>query len=148
MRGISENALAHLPAKEQPCFGVLLGPLVSRGTCFFVYVAVDCAVAAIDSRKNTPAGHDDTACKITCLDDSTVFLCQGIVEGWGSHFHVSNSLFAELRAFLRKRKHKYVDGHRFGQALNWRLRTMGVAFDTLGFKPNLLRRGHRETAHL
>ena len=78
----------------------------------FVYVTADFAVAAIDSRKNTPAGHDDTACKITCLDDSTVFLCQGIVEGWGSHFHVSNSLFAELRAFLCKRKHKYVDGHR------------------------------------
>jgi hypothetical protein len=50
----------------------------------FVWRGDDFAVAAIDSRKNTKTGHEDLTCKITCLDDYTIFLCQGVVEGWGS----------------------------------------------------------------
>lgn len=74
------------------------------------------------------------------LDEETYMRSIGFTQGWG-HFHVPDTLFAELRAHLRKRKHKYVDGHRFGEGPNWRLRTIRVAFNALGFKANLLRHG-------
>jgi hypothetical protein len=61
-----------------------LNPLTGSGTCLFVRKGNNFAAAAIDSRKNTPKGPDDLACKITCLDDFTIFLCQGVVDGWGS----------------------------------------------------------------
>lgn len=64
----------------------------------------------------------------------------GFTQGWG-HFHVPDTLFAELRAYLRNRKHRYVDGHGFGEGPNWRLRTIRAAFDALGFKADLLRHG-------
>jgi len=64
----------------------------------------------------------------------------GYTQGWG-HFHVPHSLFLELRSYLRERKHHYVDGHRFGDGPNWRLRTIRAAFDALGFSPDLLRHG-------
>jgi hypothetical protein len=50
-------------------------------------------------------------------------------------------LFSELRDYLRKKKHHYVDGHRFGDGPNWRLRTIRAAFDVLGFSSDLLRHG-------
>jgi Domain of unknown function (DUF4338) len=74
------------------------------------------------------------------LDDQSYFVSIGYTQGWG-HFHIPDRLFAELRDYLRKRKHKYVDGHRFGQGPNWRLRTIRVAFDTLGFRVDLLKHG-------
>ena len=74
------------------------------------------------------------------LGNETYLRSIGFTQGWG-HFHVPDSLFAELRAYLRKRKHKYVDGHRFGQGPNWRLRTIRAAFDALEFKADLLRHG-------
>jgi hypothetical protein len=74
------------------------------------------------------------------LDKETYLRSIGYTQGWG-HFHIPDTLFAELRAYLRKRKHKYVDGHHFGQGPNWRLRTIRAAFDELGFKADLLRHG-------
>lgn len=74
------------------------------------------------------------------LDGEAYFRSIGFTQGWG-HFHVPDNLFSELRAYLRKRKHKYVDGHRFGQGPNWRLRTIRAAFDALEFKADLLRHG-------
>ena len=74
------------------------------------------------------------------LDNEAYMRSIGFTQGWG-HFHVPDTLFAELRAYLRKRKHKYVDGHRFGEGPNWRLRTICAAFDALGFKADLLRHG-------
>jgi hypothetical protein len=64
----------------------------------------------------------------------------GFTQGWG-HFHVPDTLFVELRAYLRNRKHRYVDGYAFGKGPNWRLRTIRAAFDALGFKGDLLRHG-------
>jgi hypothetical protein len=64
----------------------------------------------------------------------------GYTQGWG-HFHVPDSLFAELRSYLRKKKHKYVDGHKFGRGPNWRFRTIRAALNALGFKADLLRHG-------
>lgn len=74
------------------------------------------------------------------LGQETYMRSIGFTQGWG-HFHVPDTLFAELRDYLRKRKHKYVDGHRFGEGPNWRLRTIRAAFDALAFKADLLRHG-------
>ncbi len=74
------------------------------------------------------------------LGTETYMRSIGFTQGWG-HFHVPDTLFAELRAYLRKRRHKYVDGHRFGEGPNWRLRTIRAAFDAMGFKADLLRHG-------
>ncbi len=43
------------------------------------------------------------------LGGQSYFRSIGFTQGWG-HFHVPDPLFAELRDYLRKRKHKYVDG--------------------------------------
>ena len=68
----------------------------------------------------------------------------GYTGGWG-HFHIPDTLFYELRNYLREIGHPYVDLHRFGQGPNWRLRTTRAALSCLGFKTDLLRHGvHRE----
>lgn len=74
------------------------------------------------------------------LDGKEYFAPIGFTGGWG-HFHVPDSLFASLRDYLRDADHKYVDGHKFGQGPNWRLRTIRAAFDSLGFDADMLRHG-------
>lgn len=74
------------------------------------------------------------------LNEQKYFEPIGYTQGWG-HFHIPESLFIELRAYLRRKKHKYVDGHRFGEGPNWRLRTIRAALDELGFTADLLKHG-------
>jgi hypothetical protein len=74
------------------------------------------------------------------LDGRPYLKSIGYTQGWG-HFHVPDSLFGELRSYLRKKRHRYVDGHTFGKGPNWRLRTIRVGFEALGFRANLLRHG-------
>ena len=74
------------------------------------------------------------------LDGRLYFKSIGYTHGWG-HFHIPNSLFLELRDYLRMIGHPYADQHRFGQGPNWRLRTIRAALAKLGFKDNLLRHG-------
>lgn len=64
----------------------------------------------------------------------------GYTGGWG-HFHIPDSLFLELRDYLRGLDHTYADQHRYGQGPNWRLRTTRAALSALGFKEDLLRHG-------
>jgi len=64
----------------------------------------------------------------------------GYTGGWG-HFHIPDSLFAQLREYLRLLGHSYADQHRFGQGPNWRLRTTRAALEALGFDDDLLRHG-------
>ena len=64
----------------------------------------------------------------------------GYTQGWG-HFHIPDSLFLELREYLRTIGHRYADLHQFGQGPNWRLRTTRAALRALGFKGKLLRHG-------
>ena len=74
------------------------------------------------------------------LDGRLYFESIGYTHGWG-HFHIPDSLFLELRDYLRMIGHPYVDQYRFGQGPNWRLRTSRAALVKLGFKNNLLRHG-------
>lgn len=64
----------------------------------------------------------------------------GYTGGWG-HFHIPDSLFADLRDYLREIGHSYADLHQFGQGPNWRMRTTRAALESLGFNDNLLRHG-------
>ena len=74
------------------------------------------------------------------LDGVPYFNSIGYTGGWG-HFHIPDSLFLELRDYLRSIGHRYADLHRFGQGPNWRLRTTRAALEALGFKDDLLRHG-------
>lgn len=64
----------------------------------------------------------------------------GYTGGWG-HFHIPDSLFLDLRDYLRHIDHSYADQNRFGQGPNWRLRTTRAALAALGFKEDMLRHG-------
>ena len=64
----------------------------------------------------------------------------GYTQGWG-HFHIPDSLFHELRDYLRTIGHCYADHYRFGQGPNWRLRAIRTALTALGFREDLLRHG-------
>jgi hypothetical protein len=64
----------------------------------------------------------------------------GYTGGWG-HFHIPDSLFADLRDYLREIGHTYADLHQFGEGPNWRMRSTRVALEALGFKDDLLRHG-------
>jgi len=81
------------------------------------------------------------------LNGCEYFTPIGFTGGWG-HFHIPDSLFASLRDYLRDAKHKYVDGHEFGQGPNWRLRTIRAAFNTLGFDADMLRHGIQREVYL
>jgi hypothetical protein len=76
------------------------------------------------------------------LGDQQYFESVGFTAGWG-HFHIPDELFEGMRNFLRHRGHIYADQHTFGEGLNWRLRTIRVAFQELGFPEEVLHHGIR-----
>jgi hypothetical protein len=72
---------------------------------------------------------------------STEYLKQlGYTEGWG-HFHVPDSIFDDVRTYLRRRRHAYAKGFKFGDGPNWRLRALRLAMSLVGLRPELLRHG-------
>lgn len=64
----------------------------------------------------------------------------GYTGGWG-HFHIPDSLFIDLRDYLRDMDHRYADHHMFGNGPNWRLRTMKAALNALGFREDMMKHG-------
>lgn len=74
------------------------------------------------------------------LDGDPYFKSIGYTHGWG-HFHIPDSLFTELREYLRSIGHEYADQYQYGQGPNWRLRTTRAALAALGFRNDLLRHG-------
>lgn len=64
----------------------------------------------------------------------------GYTQGWG-HFHVPDRVFMLMRQVLRVHKHRYAEGHQYGEGPNWRLRTMRAALTALGMSPNTLQHG-------
>lgn len=71
----------------------------------------------------------------------------GYTSGWG-HFHVPDSLFSDLREYLREIDHPYADLNRFGEGPNWRLRTTRAALEAIGFKDDLLKHGIKREVFL
>lgn len=74
------------------------------------------------------------------LDGVDYFRPLGFTKGFG-HFHITDSLFEKMRAFLRERDHAYADLHVFGEGPNWRLRTIRAALKGLGINENILKHG-------
>ena len=74
------------------------------------------------------------------LGDTLYFTPIGYTLGWG-HFHITDKIFAEIRAYLRIIQHPYVDSHEFGEGPNWRFRTIRVALGELGISESVLRHG-------
>ncbi len=78
------------------------------------------------------------------LGGTEYFTPVGYTGGWG-HFHIPDSLFRDLRDYLREIGHSYADLHCYGEGPNWRMRSTRAALEALGFKNDLLRHGiHRE----
>jgi hypothetical protein len=74
------------------------------------------------------------------LDGIEYFKPIGYTGGWG-HFHIPDSLFADLREYLREIGHAYADLHQYGEGPNWRMRTTRAALESLGFEDDILRHG-------
>lgn len=62
----------------------------------------------------------------------------GFTAGWG-HFQIPDLLFSELRAYLKRKRHRYANGHQYGNGPNWRIRVVRAAFDLLGINSEILR---------
>lgn len=76
------------------------------------------------------------------LDGQKIFTSIGFTEGWG-HFHISDSLFEDMRGFLRRRRDKYAQNYKYGDGPNWKLRAVRKTLSLLGMNPDLLRHGIR-----
>ncbi len=74
------------------------------------------------------------------LDGKHYLKSIGYTSGWG-HFHIPDTLFTDIRDYLREIKHPYADLNRFGQGPNWRFRTTRAALDELGFRREILCHG-------
>lgn len=81
------------------------------------------------------------------LNGESYFEPLGFTAGWG-HFHIPDALFERMRQHLRKLGHIYADQHTFGEGLNWRLRTLRVALEQLGFPEEVLHHGVKRQVFL
>ena len=54
------------------------------------------------------------------LDGESYFRSIGYSEGWG-HFHIPDALFSDMRAYLKRRRHRYAGNHQYGQGPNWKM---------------------------
>ncbi len=71
----------------------------------------------------------------------------GYTQGWG-HFHVPDSIFDDVRAYLRRRRHTYAKGFKFGDGPNWRLRALRLAMNLVGLRSDLLRHGIKREVYI
>jgi hypothetical protein len=74
------------------------------------------------------------------LNGVSYFTPIGYTTGWG-HFHIPAKLFAEMRKYMRLKRHAYAKGNRFGDGPNWKLRLVRAVLDDLGYQSDLLRHG-------
>ena len=65
----------------------------------------------------------------------------GATMGYG-HFQITDQLFSQLRRVLQEDRHKYADGHQFGDGPNWRIRVVRTGLQAIGLNPDkVLRHG-------
>jgi hypothetical protein len=81
------------------------------------------------------------------LNGTLVFKPIGFTEGWG-HFHVPDPVFDLIRQYLRRKRHHYAAGFRYGDGPNWRLRATRLALSLLGMRPELLCHGVRREVYV
>lgn len=64
----------------------------------------------------------------------------GFTSGWG-HFHFSEAVFDELRAYLESIDDSYASGFEFGSGPNWKIRVIRRALERLGMDTSLAKHG-------
>lgn len=64
----------------------------------------------------------------------------GYTSGYG-HFHFPDTLFAEMRAYLKAKRDTYEKNNRFGDGPNWKMRAIRRTLQLLGMNPALLKHG-------
>ena len=74
------------------------------------------------------------------IGGAPIFESIGSTSGWG-HFHISDELFDDLRAYLRSIGDSYTDSHNYGQGPNFRMRLIRKALGLLGLNPDMARHG-------
>lgn len=74
------------------------------------------------------------------LNGKTLFQSIGFTEGWG-HFHISDSVFLEMKQFLMEEGHKYANGYRYGNGPNWRMRVIRAVMKEIGISQSYLNHG-------
>jgi len=74
------------------------------------------------------------------LDSRLILQPIGFTSGWG-HFHISEELFEEMRAYLKRASDPYASAFKYGNGPNWRLRMIRRALWLLGMDPDLIRHG-------
>jgi hypothetical protein len=74
------------------------------------------------------------------LQGEPIFTSIGYTSGWG-HFHIPETLFAEIRQYLEARGDEYAGNHRFGDGPNWKLRAVRKALTLVGLDGDLLQHG-------
>ena len=79
------------------------------------------------------------------LRDRKVFTSVGFTEGYG-HFQFSDELFARLAAYVGSSQE--LRGNRYGDGPNWKIRTLRVSLETLGFRGDMLRHGLKREVFL
>lgn len=74
------------------------------------------------------------------INGTKYFQPVGYTAGWG-HFHIPDTLFLEMRNYLKIKEHAYFKDYKFGSGPNWRLRTVRAVLDILGMNSNMLKHG-------
>lgn len=64
----------------------------------------------------------------------------GYTAGYG-HFHVSASLFDDMREYLKLHGHTYSEGNRYGSGPNWKLRTIRATLELMNMDRDILHHG-------
>lgn len=72
------------------------------------------------------------------LDGVSYLESIGFTSGYG-HFQIPEPLFKDMRRYLRRRRHVYAKGHKYGNGPNWRMRVIRRVLVYLGMNPELVR---------
>ena len=76
------------------------------------------------------------------LDGRKLFISVGFTEGWG-HFHFSDGVFKQVKAYLRQIGDPVIDRFRYGGGPNWRFRVVKRCLRQVGLPTDLLKHGIR-----
>ena len=72
------------------------------------------------------------------LDGTRYFAPIGYTLGFG-HFHISQSLFEQMREYLEVTGHSYANANEFGNGPNWRMRAIRECLSSLGLSQKLMK---------
>jgi hypothetical protein len=64
----------------------------------------------------------------------------GFTAGYG-HFHISDKIFNDIRAYLQFHEHPYSNNYKYGDGPNWRLRTIRTGLEKMGVDREALNHG-------